>query len=677
MRRYKFLKQIFILANFIIYTICFCPHVVLGAKVDPTPELFKKAIQAFQAGNYKEASLELKSFLKQCPYNPLVKKAIFLLGECYYYLGEYEEAIKTYQQALRVYPLYSEAPRAVLFLGRAYKQLGSFSKADRIFQGGIQGYPKSPYINEFYYERGLIAYQLKEVEKAIGLLGKALENCKDAHLYMKICFALGDAYIALNNSIAAYNFYQEAFKKGNSPYVYLKKHPLTYFNVAEMFFNTGEYTKAAQAYLEIASLYSQASFAPKALIKAGDVFLKTKKYLKALETYGKVVQLYPNTNEALISQFRMADLGMEKPGLKIPLRSYYEAYRHPWEAYLELTKSPLPELAELAYFRMAELLFKQNKFAKAVRVLKKYLTRFPTGKLREHCLELLESTVFSWINQLYNTHQYLAVLKIFWENSSYLKHKNEALLNKIADAYYEVGLYEEALKTYQRLSLRSENIFKIAQLYYFLDSYPDAEHLVENLLQTSKDVDLTCQATQLLAATCYKEEKFTKALIHYLDYLNQCHPKSPWPLYVNIADCYAHIKVWDEAISFLKTLFEKADKLDENLAKRAYILLADCYYHKQIFEKALKNYNQALFYVNDKDEFNFILYRIASCYNHLNLTAKATLTYQKLKKEDSFWQALANFSLDDLSWRRKYESYLQLFMPASLKGDKDDRQDRT
>ncbi|MCD6319820.1 MAG: tetratricopeptide repeat protein [Candidatus Desulfofervidaceae bacterium] len=664
-------KRMFILGSLMIHIVAFYPHVTLGTEAKPVPELFKEALQAFQSGNYKEASLKLKAFLKKYSYNPLVKRAIFLLGDCYYYLDEYEKAIKTYQQALQSYPLYSEAPKATLFLGRAYKKLGSLTEADRVFQKGIKGYPGNKYINEFYYERGLIAYEFRELEKAIGLLGKALENCKDAHLYIKICFALGDAYTALSNYIAARNFYQEAFKKRVSPYVYLRSHPITYFNVAEMFLNNREYIKAVRAYLEIASLYPQAAFAPKALIKAGDTCLKMEEYQKALKIYGKVIRLYPETNEALISKFRMADLGIEKPGLKVPLVSYYEAYRHPWDTYQELAKSSLPELAELAHFRMAELLFKQNKFGETIKVLKEYLTLFPSGKLREHCLNLLEETVLLWIDQLYKSQQYLAILKIFLQNADYLKHKGEVLLSKIANAYYQVGLYEEALNTYQSLPLDPENVLKIAQLYYLVGSYPDAEHLLEGYLQTSSDAGQRCEISQLLAETCYKEKKFSKALVYYLGFLDQCHPAASCLLYVKIADCYAHTKAWDNAISFLKkVMFEKnsTGHVDKNLAKRTHILLGDCYYHKQNFEEALENFNQALFYVVDQDEINFVLYRIGDCYKHLDLIAKAASTYQKIKKQDTFWQALVRFSLDNLSWGKKNKRYISLFMPASLNG---------
>ncbi|MDL1956459.1 MAG: tetratricopeptide repeat protein [Candidatus Desulfofervidus auxilii] len=582
--------------------------------------------------------------------------------------GKYEEAKNKLELFLKKHP---QSPKAILFLGRVYKKMGKFSEAEKIWQEAIRKYPKNSYYHLFFYELGILAYELKQPEKAIKLLLKALENCKDKQLSMEICFAIGNCYVDMNNYLAARNFYQEALNKGILPYEYLKKHPKTYLNVAEIFFIYGNYEKAVDAYLEIASLFPKSDFAPKAWLRAGDALIKMKKFKKGLEAYAKVIYLYPESEEVWLSKFRMADLATEKPGLKLPLTSYYEAYKHPYETYLELTKAPLPELSELAYFRLAQIFLRENQFAQAVKFLEKHQNKF--HQLKEHVLDLMKKAIIGWIKKAYQDHQYLLVLEIYMKYQSYLDKVDKDFLEKIAEAYYELGFYEEALKIYQKISLNSESLLKLAKIYYALRCYPDAYHLLQSFLTKVAEFSKKCDATYLLAEVNLAQGKYKEAIPLYIEFLEQCTPSNPYALYIPIAKCYAEINAYQDAISFLETMFSFIEKkeFEKQFIREGHWLLANCYYQVGDYENALKHYYEVLSLENDEDFTLLVWYFIADCYLKTGQKEKAISTYQKLKEKDSFWQSLANYALDNINWNKKYQRYLKVF---TFTGGNNDRE---
>src|SRR5206468_7573233 len=98
-------------------------------------------------------------------------------------------------------------------------------------------------------------------------------------------------------------------------------------------------------------------------------------YRAALEAYVVVVQGYPGSEGALISQIRMAELGTTLPDL-LPAgdEPRYAAYRHPLEALRRLTSDyPFNSLADVARFKLAEILLQQQDIAAALDLLQQLL----------------------------------------------------------------------------------------------------------------------------------------------------------------------------------------------------------------------------------------------------------------------------------------------------------------
>lgn len=622
------------------------------------PSSYQVGVKAFQNKKYHQAIAQLKVFLAQYPHHALAPKAFFLLAESYFYCGNYEKAIAVLEDTLQKFPLYPTAPRGMLILAKSHIHLGHLSLADEILKKAIQLYPNSRYVNDFWYERGILAYKEQEYEKARRCLIKALKNCQDPELYMRACFVLGNTYLKLNNDVAAWNLYLEGLKNKTSSQAFLRNHPQTYFNLAQLLVIHGRLKEALKAYEEIAQLAAQTNLGKKASVKAGDLALKLKKYQKALQYYCKTISNYPESPEALISMFRMADIGVDKPNLSIPPMSCYESYRHPWDTYIKLSKQPIKELAELAHLRMAQYKLKQHNFKKAVSLLKEHLRLYPNGNLKDACQILLEDSLLSWLNELYKGHQLIAFLKIFEDNSSFISgNRKKEIISKVADVYYKFGLYQRAMEYYQNVPLNNHSIIMLAKIYFNLGYYPDVEHLLEPIFEKTYNLKLKCETAQLLADTYYRDKKYNKAISHYVYFLKTCEPKSLCPYYLSIAQSCMGIKNWDEAINYIKMLIDK-----KCASNTAYFLLGECYYQKENYQTALNCYQSLVDKIQDNSFRSFLYYRIAKCYEYLNDYSKATLTYNILKKNnDKFWRDLGLINADFVSWQKNNREIIDMF----------------
>ena len=111
--------------------------------------------------------------------------------------------------------------------------------------------------------------------------------------------------------------------------------------------------------------------------RVADILRTQGHYREALEAYTAVVQGYPGSEGAIISQIRMAELGSTLPDL-LPAgdEPRYAAYRHPLQTLRRLTYDyPFNPLADVARFKMAEILLQQQDIAAAMDLLQQLLRR--------------------------------------------------------------------------------------------------------------------------------------------------------------------------------------------------------------------------------------------------------------------------------------------------------------
>jgi len=115
-----------------------------GAEIRETPEeLYRRAKELFDQGEYENARELFRSFVNQFPKSKLADNAQFWIGEIYYREKWYEKAILEYQKVIENYPRGSKTPGALLKQGFAFVNLNDKANARLILKELIRKFPDS------------------------------------------------------------------------------------------------------------------------------------------------------------------------------------------------------------------------------------------------------------------------------------------------------------------------------------------------------------------------------------------------------------------------------------------------------------------------------------------------------------------------------------------------------
>lgn len=106
-------------------------------------ELYARAKQLFDKGEYENARELFRSFLKQHPKSKKGDNAQFWLGEIYYREKWYEKAILEYQKVIENYPKGNKTPSALLKQGFSFLNLDDKANARLILKELIRKFPDS------------------------------------------------------------------------------------------------------------------------------------------------------------------------------------------------------------------------------------------------------------------------------------------------------------------------------------------------------------------------------------------------------------------------------------------------------------------------------------------------------------------------------------------------------
>ncbi len=572
--------------------------------------------------------------------------ALILLSRSCYKLKDFECSASSYRKLFYSLAHSKISLEDYLCFADSLTKIGAYIEADRVYREAFSRFKASRKAPEILYKRGLIKLSMGDLDGATQLLLKALAlSGRNKELRMRICFALGDLYFKRNNLLAARDYYLEALSSGANYRAFLLKYADTYQKLAYTQFYFGMYAESAVSYLDLSKILEDPAEKRKSIVRAAESYEKLGRLKAALDLYASVVKEYPDTDEALISMMRMADLGVRHPGIKVPATPEYSAYRRPLDAYLELRKSSIPELSELAYLRASELLAKMGRYDEALDLIKKEQALFPEGKLYRDSVSLFREILYMWIGSLFESSNYLKVVELYSKYRPFIVEGGPHILKKVSYSLYKVGLVGEALSLFSRIRLEERDVVFLSKLYSSLSRYGD---VVEVLKPYVKKHSTDCEAVRILADSLYflgREES-----VRYYDLaLSSCKARSKDPLILKAARCY------NKFSKFRKTIRLFKGRSAKSLSSEEVLTLADAYFGQGYYRKALSLYKRSVGNLKGSDR-DYAFYRIGLSLARLGLGESFGVP------EDPFWKrSLAQMRLLE-EWSSKNRSFFKKFL---------------
>ncbi|WHH60906.1 tetratricopeptide repeat protein [Petroclostridium sp. X23] len=476
----KVKATVFLFITFVVisvHTLCFAETIDTKDTMDSqqiSAEHLEQLIEAVEAnetgyslmqeGKYEEAIKLFQNAIKLGLQNDA---ALNNLSWAYYELGEYQKSFEYSEKSLAIQP--NEDAEYVNY-GNALYGLGKYEEALKAFNNAIKMNEKSSYA---YYGRGMTYFAQGKFKEAFGEFEKCLLYTPDdygAQCYKAICYLLN------GSEKKALQYIEQC----------IEKQP----DISDLYLAKGNILEYTSTYDEIMKFYEDASkLFPddiSFLSKLGRIAFNAGNYDKVLEYFIPGLKKYPKELElyyGIIYSYSAQG-------------NFDKVKEYCLKAINNNKKDPeLYNIIGMLY--LDETLYKDS------------VQYFDTAiKLDKNYLDAYLNKMFA----LYITHRYSKCIEV--GNSIRDKFDaNESILWYIADSYYGLDKFDEAIKTYGELvSINDKDdsaLSFIAMAYYRDDNIGKAKEYVDKCLDINPDNQ---QALWIKTEVENKDKPFIKQL---------------------------------------------------------------------------------------------------------------------------------------------------------------------
>ena len=412
--------------------------------------------------------------------------------------------------------------------------------------------------------------------------------------------------------------------------------------------------------------------------RVADILRAQEHYRAALEAYVVVVQGYPGSEGAIISQIRMAELGTILPDL-LPAgdEPRYAAYRHPLETLRRLTSDyPFNPLADVARFKLAEILLQQQDIAAALDLLQQLLRRPLQDALRRDVEQQLRQALGRQLDAYQRQGAFFDVLRTFFAYKPSLpptEAGHPEILYPLVASYVQLGLLDEAQSLLPSLLDAAATPIQRAHIglaQATLFAHNGRDEVVTALLsplQQFTDPTMRGQALLLLTESAWRAQR-ADDVVRYADLgeaiLAGAVERSKF--FTILGQAYEAQGEVNKAIQTFHKCAEVPDAGEraETCLLRAAVLHAAQGQH----EPALALYEHVLqtFPHSHKEG---LLFRIAESHRQQFDKAQmlAALTRLREHTQDAFWQKVVTEYLEQAQWQERFQERLAVFQNTLMR----------
>jgi tetratricopeptide (TPR) repeat protein len=412
--------------------------------------------------------------------------------------------------------------------------------------------------------------------------------------------------------------------------------------------------------------------------RVADILRAQEHYRAALEAYAVVVQGYPGSEGASISQIRMAELGTTLPDL-LPAgdEPRYAAYRQPLQTLRRLTSDyPLSPLADVARFKMAEILLQQHDIAAALDLLQQLLRRPLQDTLRRDVEQQLRQALGRQLEAYQRQGAFFDVLRSFFAYKPSLAPADIGhpdLLYPLVASYVQLGLLDEAqsllptlLETATTPSQRAQMALALATLFA-QDGHDAVVTTLLHPLQQFTDLAMRAQALLLLTESAWRAQR-PDDVVRYASVgeaiLTGAAERTRF--FTLLGQAY---EAQGDINKALQT-FHKCAEVPEAGERAVTCLLRAAGLHaaQGQHKPALALYEQVLHTLPHSDQEG-LLFRIAESHRQQFDKAPMLATFTRLREntQDAFWHKVATEYLEQAQWQERFQERLAVFQNTLMR----------
>jgi len=652
-----------------------------AAPVMPRWPYFDAAMKDFQRGQYMKARPVFQSILARrdigASWRELVERR---LVDCMYFLKEsnnkevLSELVYQYKSILLKYPdIRYGNDLAYWRLGYLYKGMTFYRDAVDAYKELLEKYPASPLAEESLYQMGDIYRLDKKYPEAVEVLQTFYAKYPGSALSRSAIFSLADTYYRMGLPKDADVWYNTALQRW--PDLYGLPDDI-FLNTGYHYYSMGNYRRAFQVFAYFRGLYPQSRFAASATRAMARCLVGMGRTSSSVRLLNMVLAQERDKTEAIRLRLLLAELGSQNPGAGTSVCfPGVENYREPLlscdQMLVEFKGDALTE--EVLYLK-GKVLTAMNHHREAFDTYATLLQRYPKGRYLASCRKSLEETRNALVNDYYRKGDYLTVADLYFTENGFQYHRDMDVLFKIADSLKNLGLYEQAAKTFQDLkntqTYPDPGILDLAIAEAEIKIGKPREgraRLMTLLAQKGVGSVVAKKARRVMADSQYAERNYDGAIESYAAAMpiDRGEKESALSFY-RYADALKRRGRGALALQYYQEALNSATAtpggLSESLKGEIYLSLGECYFAVKQYEQGIPLLTQSLPSLpKGSGNQRWALFRLTDGYIRTNNPGLAEKSSGQVREntEDPFWAKMADYGLNDGIWFATYEDYLK------------------
>lgn len=655
------------------------PEDTLVTEPPSDSEIYNRAVALLKEKKYEQALVTFKEFISRDDTEKVWgQRALRHMADCHYHLGLAGQkqnlliAAEFYKNTLQSFPeRYKENNLTYYRLAKTYEHLRYYPEAVTQYRMLVSKYPEGPYTPEAYYKIGQMYYLDGKYKKAAEGFIKYLMKYRGRVNGKKSFYLIAHSFYKSRQSANAEVWFRDARAKWPDWTDVPEEIMLDYVEHKR---SLRRFDEAAEALSSYANLYPDDKKIGEILVRLAGAYRDAGRHRASLAVYNHIIDKYPQTDEAKKSMLAMADIGVERPGLKVVrFLNNIEYYRDPMDTYDTLImKYANDETAQLAMLGKASALVKKDELRKAADVYLEFLSLHPESEMVAQAARGLKTASAQLIEDYFAQGDYLAVAYVYFKSygAVELQAGEYDQVNKIAVSLRELGLMSDYLNILNRYLKVAENealidktTLSVAEGLLIHNRYDDAAQILNSLAaKTSvRKGPLLAAVHKNLAEIAYRRKLYDQAVVNYDAALRSGHDlPNPGESYMNYAQSLSEQKKSDQALQKYLTAVRhlKPEKPAQVMAAQAYGQIGDLYLGKNNLPVSLEMYKKAQAAIDTKTELKiWPQFLTGIVYLKMNRDEQAEGVFAQVKADagtEGFWSNLVDFYISDFKWWNTY-----------------------
>ncbi len=504
--------------------------------------LYAQGVTHVQKEQYDRATAAFEQLGNRYPNSAFAQNLGTILGEVYYRLERYRAAADELQRRLPGLTG-SERTRALFVLGETYNQLGRPEAARTQYQSILDAAPNSSYAALAQYGLAWQYYKSEQYERAAAAFEKARST--DAPIATEATY-----YEAVNRALLgeheqALQLYRRVLDTDNT-----RLRAEARYEIGLLRYQREQYEAAAEALRPLVQGDAPEGRAGDARYWLGNAYLATDQLDRALKAYAQSEKL---------SGAGSASVQIEARFQKAWTLYQNGRYAEAGSDFRSLAEQhPDTDRGQDALFWGADAYYQQEQYDRARALLQQYLNTAPQGTRRARGQYALAWTHFKERQFERAARQFRQFLSTYEASSTAVPYRQDARL-RLADCYFALKRYEDAIAAYERVSGDGTEyaLYQGGRALYFADRPDAALDRLKRLVERFPDSPWRPDAWYRIGDIHFQQQRYEKARAAFRSLIDSYpdHARAPRAQYA-LGDTYYNAGAMEDAVAAYRTVLE-------------------------------------------------------------------------------------------------------------------------